>query len=157
MKREKQSTEDDDQSGFSAAERAAMRERAKELKEASRRRGKGSGADDVNAVLEKIAEMPEPDRTLATRLHEIIMTNAPMLAPRLWYGMPAYALMGKVICFFQSAQKFQTRYATLGFSDSARLDDGAMWPTAFAVTGLTPEVEEHIAALVRRAVASEQS
>ncbi|MGB9897582.1 iron chaperone, partial [Thermanaerothrix sp.] len=112
---------------FSAEERAAMRERAAELKAA--RTGKDAGEEAVRA---KIAEMPEPDRTMALRLHEIITTAAPELTPRLWYGMPAYARAGKVVCFFQGAQKFKTRYATLGFTDAAHLDEGVMWPTAFA-------------------------
>ncbi len=132
---------------FSAAERAAMRERAAELKAA--RAGKDAGEEAVRA---RIAEMPEPDRTMALRLHEIITTAAPELTPRLWYGMPAYAQGGKVVCFFQGAQKFKTRYATLGFTDAAHLDEGVMWPTAFALLELTPAVEEQVAALVRRAV-----
>ncbi|WP_322488517.1 DUF1801 domain-containing protein [Chloroflexus sp.] len=143
---------DDVRDGFSAEERAAMRERAQELKAAARRSGRAKQEEDANAVLAKIAELPEPDRTMATRLHTIITTNAPALAPRLWYGMPAYAKDGKVICFVQSAQKFNTRYTTLGFSDAAMLDDGVMWPTAFALTELTPAAEAQIAALVRRAV-----
>lgn len=143
---------DGEQDGFSAEERAAMRERAQELKTASRRSGRAKQEEEANAVLAKIAELPEPDRTMATRLHAIITANAPALAPRLWYGMPAYAKDGKVICFFQSAQKFNTRYATLGFSDAAMLDDGVMWPTAFALTELTPAAEAQVAALVRRAV-----
>lgn len=132
---------------FSAEERAAMRERAAELKAAHT--GKDAGEEAVRA---KIAEMPEPDRTMALRLHEIITTAAPELTPRLWYGMPAYARAGKVVCFFQGAQKFKTRYATLGFTDAAHLDEGVMWPTAFALLALTPAVEEQVAALVRRAV-----
>ncbi len=143
---------DGEQSGFSAEEQAAMREHAQELKAAARRNGRAKQEEEANAVLAKIAELPEPDRTMATRLHTIITTNAPTLAPRLWYGMPAYAKDGKVICFFQSAQKFNTRYPTLGFSDAAMLDDGVMWPTAFALTELTPAAEAQIAALVRRAV-----
>jgi uncharacterized protein YdhG (YjbR/CyaY superfamily) len=143
---------DDEQDGFSAEERAAMRERAQELKAAARRSGRARQEDDTNAVLAKIAALPEPDRTIVTRLHTIITTNVPALAPRLWYGMPAYAKDGKVICFVQSAQKFNTRYTTLGFSDAAMLDDGVMWPTAFALTELTPAAEAQIAALVRRAV-----
>ncbi|OAN44293.1 hypothetical protein A6A03_17230 [Chloroflexus islandicus] len=143
---------DGEQEGFSAEEQAAMRERAQELKAAARRSGRAKQEEEANAVLAKIAELPEPDRTMAARLHTIITTNAPALTPRLWYGMPAYAKDGKVICFFQSAQKFNTRYATLGFSDAAMLDDGVMWPTAFALTELTPAAEAQIAALVRRAV-----
>ncbi|WP_052343904.1 iron chaperone [Kallotenue papyrolyticum] len=135
---------------FSAEERAAMRERARELK-AEARAGKNR-AEGERAVLAKIAEMAEADRALATRLHAIITESAPELMPRLWYGMPAYAKDGKIVCFFQSAGKFNTRYATLGFSDSARLDNGAMWPTAFALTALTPAEEERIRALVRQAV-----
>ena len=129
-----------------------MRERAQELKAAARR-GPGAGkADGENAVLEKIDEMPEPDRAKGERLHAIIKASAPGLSPRLWYGMPAYAKDGKVVCFFQSAQKFKTRYATLGFSDQANLDEGAMWPTAFALTELTAADEARIAALVKKAV-----
>ncbi len=128
-----------------------MKERAKELKTASRR-GKGANkADEESAVLAKIAEMPEPDRVLGERLHAIIVASAPSLSPKLWYGMPAYARDGKVVCFFQAAQKFNARYATLGFSDAANLDDGAMWPTSFALTELTPEIEARIGALVMKA------
>ncbi|MFZ1627529.1 MAG: DUF1801 domain-containing protein, partial [Anaerolineae bacterium] len=116
---------------FTAEERAAMRERAQELKaEARANKAKAAGESDV---LAKIAEMPEPERTMAMRLHEIIRASAPALSPKTWYGMPAYARAGKVVCFFQSAQKFQTRYATLGFTDEARLDEGAMWPASFAL------------------------
>jgi uncharacterized protein YdhG (YjbR/CyaY superfamily) len=129
---------------FTAEERAAMKERAKE------RRGSGDGESDV---LAKIAEMAEPDRAMAERLHALITTSAPDLAPRTWYGMPAYAKDGKVVCFFQSAQKFKSRYATLGFSDKANLDDGAMWPTSFALKELTAGAEERIGALVKQAVA----
>jgi len=132
--------------GFTPEERAAMKERARELKAAGRRE------DGERDVLAKIAEMPEPDRTIAERLHAIVMASAPMLSPRTWYGMPAYALDGKVVCFFQSGQKFKTRYATLGFSDAAKLDDGAMWPTAFALAQLTAAEEARIAALVAQAV-----
>jgi uncharacterized protein YdhG (YjbR/CyaY superfamily) len=128
--------------GFTAQERAAMKERARELK------SDGGEAD----VLAKIAEMPEPDRTMATRIHAIVKSHAPDLVPRTWYGMPAYAKDGKVVCFFQDAAKFKSRYATFGFSDRAQLDDGAMWPTGFALTELNPDVEARIAALVRRAV-----
>ena len=131
---------------FSAEERAAMKERAQELKaEASR-------ADGEKALLAKIAEMKGSDRTMARRLHSIVKASAPGLAPKTWYGMPAYARDGKVVCFFQSAQKFKTRYATFGFSDSANLDEGAMWPTAFALKELTPAEEARIAALVKKAV-----
>jgi len=130
---------------FTAEERAAMRERAKERKAAS----KGDGEGDV---LAKIAEMPDPDRIMAERLHAIVKANAPALSPRTWYGMPAYAKDGKVVCFFQSAQKFKARYATVGFSDKANLDEGAMWPTSFALKELTPAEEKKIAALVKSAV-----
>lgn len=138
--------------GFTAEERAAMRERAREAKAASRRGANPTAADEEREVLEKIAAMPDADRALAERVHAVIRAAAPELAPRLWYGMPAYALKGKVICHFQNAGKFKMRYATLGFSDNAKLDDGAMWPVAFALAELTPDVEERIAALVRRAV-----
>lgn len=131
--------------GFSAEERAAMKERAKELKASASR------AEAEKAVLEAIAEMPDSDRVLAERVHAIIRKNAPALSPRLWYGQPAYAKDGEVVCFFQNASKFKSRYATLGFNDPANLDDGAMWPTAFALTKLTPEVEATIAELVKRA------
>ena len=131
---------------FTAEERAAMRERAKERKAAS----KGDGEGDV---LAKIAEMQGSDRALAERVHAIVTASAPVLSPRTWYGMPAYAKDGKVVCFFQSAQKFKTRYATLGFSDKANLDDGSMWPTAFALKELTAAVEARISKLVKTAVA----
>jgi len=130
--------------GFTAEERAAMRERAKEMKA-----GKGDGESDV---LAKIAEMPKADRVMAERLHAIVKATAPDLTPRTWYGMPAYAKDGKVVCFFQSAQKFKSRYATLGFSDKANLDDGEMWPTSFALKEVTAAEEARIAALVRQAV-----
>ena len=129
---------------FTAGERAAMKARAQELK--------ADKADGESAVLAKIAEMPQPDRALGERLHAIIKASAPVLSPRLWYGMPAYAKDGNVVCFFQSAQKFKTRYATLGFSDKASLDDGTMWPTAFALTELTAADEARIAALVKKAL-----
>ena len=136
--------------GFTDEERAAMKERAQELKaEARAREDKADGESDV---LAKIAEMPEPDRAMAERLHAIIKASAPALSPRTWYGMPAYAKDGKVVCFFQSAQKFKTRYATLGFSDEANLDEGAMWPTAFALKELTAAEEARIGALVKKAV-----
>jgi uncharacterized protein YdhG (YjbR/CyaY superfamily) len=135
--------------GFTDEERAAMKERAQELKAAARRADKADGESDV---LAKIAEMPEPDRAKADRLHAIIKASAPALSPRTWYGMPAYAKDGKVVCFFQSAQKFKTRYATFGFSDKANLDKGAMWPTAFALKELTATEEAKIAALVKKAV-----
>jgi uncharacterized protein YdhG (YjbR/CyaY superfamily) len=136
--------------GFTAEERAAMRERAKELK-AEERANKNRAAGESD-VLAKIAEMQEPDRAMAERLHEIVKASAPALSPKTWYGMPAYAKDGKVICFFQSAQKFSTRYATLGFSDEANLDEGAMWPTSFALKELTAAEEAKIGALVKRAV-----
>ena len=136
---------------FSAEEKAAMKERAREAKaEARAKKNREAGESDL---LAKIAEMPEHDRMLATRLHEIISENAPDLWPKTWYGQPAYAIEGKsVVCFFQAASKFNTRYATLGFQHDANLDDGNMWPTAFAVIDLTPADEERIAALVRKAV-----
>ena len=130
--------------GFTDEERGAMRERVQELK--------ADKADGESAVLPKIGEMPTSDRALGERLHAIITASAPALSPKLWYGMPAYAKDGKVVCFFQSAQKFKSRYATLGFNDKANLDEGAMWPIAFAVTELTPEVEARIDALVKKAV-----
>jgi uncharacterized protein YdhG (YjbR/CyaY superfamily) len=136
---------------FTAEERAAMRERAQELK-APARRGRAGEAEGESDVLAKIAEMPESDRVLAERLHAIIKATAPGLSPRTWYGMPAYAKDGNVVCFFQSGQKFKTRYATLGFSDKANLDEGAMWPTSFALTELTAAEEARIAALVKKAV-----
>ena len=138
--------------GFTAEERAAMKEHAQELKTAARRGPRAAEADAESDVLAKIAEMPEPDRALGERLHAIIKASAPALSPRTWYGMPAYAKDGKVVCFFQSAQKFKARYATLGFSDAANLDDGAMWPTAFALTELTAADEARIGALVTKAV-----
>ena len=137
--------------GFTDEERAAMKERAKELKAAARRGPRADKADGESAVLAKIAEMPEPDRAMGERLHGIIKSSAPALSPRLWYGMPAYAKDGNVVCFFQSAQKFKTRYSTFGFSDKANLDKGAMWPTAFALTELTAADEGRIAALVKKA------
>jgi uncharacterized protein YdhG (YjbR/CyaY superfamily) len=132
--------------GFTAEERAAMRERAKELKAATGR------AEGEKAVLEKIAEMPASDRAIAERLHALVTETAPALSPKTWYGMPAYARDGKVVCFFQSADKFKSRYATLGFSDAANLDEGAMWPTAFALKELTGAQEKKIAALVKKAL-----
>ena len=136
--------------GFTDEERAAMKERAKELK-AEERANKDRAAGEGD-LLAKIAEMPEPERTMARRLHEIITASAPALSPKTWYGMPAYAKDGKVVCFFQSAQKFNTRYATLGFSDTANLDEGALWPTAYALKELTAAEEERISALVKKAV-----
>jgi hypothetical protein len=136
---------------FTASERAAMQQRAKELK--AEARATKSRADGERAVLAAIAEMPDGDRVLAERLHAIITASAPTLAPKTWYGMPAYANQdGKVVCFFQAASKFTTRYATLGFNDAAHLDDGTMWPTAFALTALTAADEARIAALVKQAV-----
>ena len=138
--------------GFTDEERAAMRERAQELKAAARRGPRAGKADGESDVLAKIAEMPEPDRAMAERLHAIVKASAPDLSPRTWYGMPAYELDGKVVCFFQSAQKFKTRYATFGFSDKANLDEGAMWPNAFALKELTRAEEARIGALVKKAV-----
>jgi uncharacterized protein YdhG (YjbR/CyaY superfamily) len=144
------STTDKKSKGFTAEEKAAMKERAKELKaEARAKKDKAAGENDV---LEKIAEMEQPDRAMATRIHEIIKASAPSLSPKTWYGMPAYAKDGKVVCFFQSAQKFKARYATLGFNDTANLDEGAMWPTAFALKELTAADEKRITALVKKAV-----
>jgi uncharacterized protein YdhG (YjbR/CyaY superfamily) len=137
---------------FTDEERGAMKERVQELKAAARRGPRADKADGESAVLAKIAEMPESDRAIGDRLHAVIKASAPTLSPRLWYGMPAYAKDGKVVCFFQSAQKFKTRYATLGFSDEANLDEGAIWPTAFALTELTADGEARIGALVKKAV-----
>ena len=134
--------------GFTPEERAAMKERARELK-AEARRGAKDGEGDL---LAKIAEMPGPDRAMAKRIHAIVKASAPALSPRTWYGMPAYAKDGKVVCFFQSAHKFKSRYATFGFSDAANLDDGAMWPTSFALKELTAADEARIGALVKQAV-----
>jgi uncharacterized protein YdhG (YjbR/CyaY superfamily) len=138
--------------GFTDEERAAMKERAQELKAAGRRGPGARKADGESDVLAKIAEMQEPDRAMAKRLHGIIKASAPTLSPRTWYGMPAYAKDGNVLCFFQSAQKFKTRYATLGFSDKANLDEDAMWPTAFALKQLTAAEEARIHTLVQRAM-----
>ena len=132
--------------GFTAEERAAMKERVQELKAEKNR------ADGEKVLLAKIAQMPEPDRSMAKRLHAIVTANAPSLEPKTWYGMPAYAKGDKVVCFFQNASKFKARYATLGFNDSARLDDGRMWPTAFALKELTAAEEARIGALVKKAV-----
>jgi uncharacterized protein YdhG (YjbR/CyaY superfamily) len=139
--------------GFTADERAAVKERAKELKAAGRRGPRAGKADGESDLLAKIAEMPESDRVMAERLHAIIKATAPDLSPKTWYGMPAYARDGNVVCFFQSAQKFNSRYATFGFSDKANLDEGAMWPTSFALTELTSADEARIAALVKKAAA----
>jgi uncharacterized protein YdhG (YjbR/CyaY superfamily) len=138
--------------GFTDEERGAMKERAQELKATARRGPRAATADEESTVLAKIAEMPEPDRAMAERLHAIIKASAPALSPKLWYGMPAYAKDGKVVCFFQCAQKFKTRYATFGFNDVANLDEGTMWPTAFALTELTAADEARIGALVKKAV-----
>ncbi len=139
--------------GFTAAERAAMKEHAQEQKKAARRSSQAEkAAEAARDVVAKIAEMAGPDRAMAERVHAVVTANAPDLAPKLWYGMPAYALDGKVVCFFQSAAKFKARYATLGFNDSAQLDDGPMWAAAYALTEVTPEVEQRIAALVQQAV-----
>jgi uncharacterized protein YdhG (YjbR/CyaY superfamily) len=138
--------------GWTDDERAAMKARAQEVKAAARGGPRAGKADDERAVLAKIAELAAADRAMAERLHAIITASAPVLAPKLWYGMPAYAKDGKVVCFFQSARKFNSRYATFGFNDAANLDDGAMWPTAFALTELTAADEARIAALVKKAV-----
>ena len=138
--------------GFTDEERAAMKERAQELKTSARRGSRAAKADPEGDVLAKIAEMPEPDRRMAERIHAIIKASAPSLTPRLWYGMPAYAKDGKVLCFFQTAEKFKSRYATLGFDDSANLDEGAMWPTAFALKELTAAEEARIGELVKKAI-----
>jgi uncharacterized protein YdhG (YjbR/CyaY superfamily) len=146
----KAAVKDKSSTGFTDEERAAMRERARELKAAGRSRaGKADGESDV---LTKIAEMPKADRAMAERLHAIVKASAPALSPRTWYGMPAYAKDGKVVCFFQSAQKFKTRYATVGFSDKANLDEGAMWPVSFALKELTAAEEARIGALLKKAV-----
>jgi len=137
-------------SGFSDAERAAMKERAEELKAAGR--GGKKKSEDANALLAKIAEMEQPDRTLAERIHAIITSVAPELSPKTWYGMPAYAKDGSILCFFQPAQKFDSRYATLGFNDPANLDDGTMWPIAYAVTDLSDADVKRIEELIKRAV-----
>jgi uncharacterized protein YdhG (YjbR/CyaY superfamily) len=134
-------------STFTDEERSAMKERAREMKAP-----RADTEDTERAVLERIAELPEPDRAMAERLHAVIKASAPDLSPRLWYGMPAYARNGNVVCFFQNSQKFKTRYATLGFSDKANLDDGAMWPTSYALTELTADVEARIGALMKQAI-----
>jgi uncharacterized protein YdhG (YjbR/CyaY superfamily) len=141
--------------GFTAEERAAMKEHAQELKASARRRKGGKDVDEEGALLAKIAEMAEPDRVMAERIHSIVKAAAPTLSPKLWYGMPAYARDGRVVCFFQPAQKFKSRYSTLGFNDAARLDEGTMWPTAFALTKLTADDEARIGALVKKAVSGE--
>lgn len=139
--------------GFTDEERGAMKQRAQELK-TSARRGPSTAQDDENAVLEKIAEMTDADRAMAERIHAVIKASAPELSPKLWYGMPAYYRGGKNVCFFQPAKKFKTRYATLGFNDPAKLDDGTMWPTAYAITEVTADVEARIGELVRKAVSA---
>ncbi|MFJ8580539.1 iron chaperone [Micromonospora sp. NPDC093277] len=147
------STESSKHEGFTAEERAAMKDHAQELKNAVRRGSRASKAAEAERdMLVKIAEMQDPDRIMAERVHAVITASAPLLAPKLWYGMPAYALDGKIVCFFQSAEKFKARYATLGFSDQARLDDGPMWAAGFALTEVTAEVEARIGALVKQAV-----
>ena len=138
--------------GFTAEERAAMKERAQELKAEARRGPRADKADGESAVLAKIAEMQGPDRAMATRIHAIVKASGPTLSPRTWYGMPAYAKDGKVVCFFQSAHKFKSRYATFGFNDAANLDEGALWPVAFALKELTAAEEARIGALVKKAV-----
>lgn len=147
---ERTAATDKKSSGFTDEELAAMKERAKEQK--AEARAKKDKADGESDVLAKIAEMAEPDRTMAERLHALIKASAPDLAPKTWYGMPAYAKDGKIVCFFQSAAKFNTRYATLGFSDTANLDEGALWPVAFALKELTATEEARISALVKKAV-----
>jgi uncharacterized protein YdhG (YjbR/CyaY superfamily) len=137
--------------GFTAEERAAMKDRAQELGTAARRGPSAGKPDGEQDLLAKIAEMRGPDRAMAERLHAIIMASAPTISPKTWYGMPAYARDGNVVCFFQSAQKFKSRYATLGFSDKANLDEGAMWPVAFALKELTAALEARIVALVKKA------
>jgi uncharacterized protein YdhG (YjbR/CyaY superfamily) len=147
------STDSSTHEGFTIEERAAMKDHAQELKTAARRGSRADKAAEAERdVLAKIAEMQDSDRIMAERVHAVITAGAPVLAPKLWYGMPAYALDGKVVCFFQSAAKFKARYATLGFSDQAKLDEGTMWAAGFALTGVTPEVEARINALVKQAV-----
>jgi uncharacterized protein YdhG (YjbR/CyaY superfamily) len=136
--------------GFSDIEKAAMKERARELKaEARASKDKAAGEKDI---LEKLSDMPEPDRTMGMRIHELIKSNLPELSPRTWYGMPAYARDGKVVCFFQSGQKFQTRYCTFGFNEAAKLDEGGMWPTSYALTQLTSVEEKRLLELLKKAV-----
>ena len=138
--------------GFTDEERAAMKERAREAKAEAGRGRRAGGADGESDVLARIGEMPGPDRALAQRLHALVRAHAPALAPKTWYGMPAYARDGKVVCFFQGAGKFKTRYASVGFSDQANLDDGALWPVAFALREMTPAAEARLVALVKQAV-----
>jgi uncharacterized protein YdhG (YjbR/CyaY superfamily) len=144
----------DTAAAFTDEERAAMKERARERKAEQRRGAKAERArtEGERDVLAKIADMQQSERAIAARLHQLILESAPVLSPRTWYGMPAYARDGRIVCFFQSADKFKTRYGTLGFTDQANLDDGVMWPTSFAVRELTPDAEDRIAALVRQAV-----
>ncbi len=139
-------------SAFTEDETAAMEERATEAKASRSRSGKASKEEDAKAVIAKISTMDDADRVIAEKLHEVITTTAPELAPKLWYGMPAYARDGKIVCFFQDARKFKYRYATLGFQDTANLDDGAMWPTSYAVANLSKDVEEQVVALVKQAL-----
>jgi uncharacterized protein YdhG (YjbR/CyaY superfamily) len=138
--------------GFTDEEKAAMKERAKELKAEASRGPRAGKADGESAVLAKIAAMPDSDRALGERIHAVIKANAPDLSPKLWYGMPAYAKDGKIVCFFQAAAKFNSRYASFGFNDDAKLDEGTMWPTSFALTKLTAADEARIGALVKKAV-----
>jgi uncharacterized protein YdhG (YjbR/CyaY superfamily) len=152
QKSAKRTTASKKSTGFTDAERAAMRERAKEVKAEARRSSRGKKADGESALLAKIAEMSEHDRAMASRLHEIVKANAPDLEPKTWYGFPAYAKDGKVLCFFQPADRFDERYASFGFNDVANLDDGNMWSTSFALKDLTAAEEKKIAALVRKAV-----
>ncbi len=143
------STTEGNSTGFTEDEKAAMKERARELKAEKRKSGKADGEADL---LAKVAEMPDADKAIAERIHAIVRANAPDLQPKTWYGMPAYARDGKVVCFFKAASKFGSRYAEFGFNEDARLDDGSMWPTVFALTKLTPSDEERVAALLRKAV-----
>jgi len=138
--------------GFTDEERAAMKDRVQEMKAETRRGSRSKDENGESDVLAKIAEMPEPDRAMAERIHALVKASAPALSPQTWYGMPAYAKDGNVVCFFQSGQKFKTRYATLGFSDKANLDEGTMWPAAFALKKLTDDDEARIVALVKKAV-----
>ncbi|GAB3056765.1 DUF1801 domain-containing protein [Intrasporangium mesophilum] len=144
-------TAEQPEQGFTAEERAAMKERAKEVRTAKKRGAPAAAGDELAAVLEKFAEMNDSDREMAERVHAVITASAPELTPRLWYGMPGYAKDGKLVCFFQPAQKFKARYSTLGFNDPAQLDDGDMWPTSYALMALTPAVEKQIGALVKKA------
>ncbi|GGM37544.1 hypothetical protein GCM10011608_22690 [Micromonospora sonchi] len=147
------STKSSRHEGFTAEERVAMKDHAQELKKAARRGSRADKAAEAERdLLIKISEMQDSDRVMAERVHAVITASAPLLAPKLWYGMPAYALDGKIVCFFQSAEKFKARYATLGFSDQARLDEGPMWAAGFALTEVTAEVEARIGALVKQAV-----